>query len=201
MLSNRAGELIIDYTSPHAPQVTEVRGSLLASSLQTLRDRGLFERYRVQLAETYREQVLYCVAASWLPLDVAMAHYAACEAMQLTDAELESLGNEVSKRIMGTFLATLVRSARHVTVGSSIPLRQYPRLWERLLIGGSCKVTMMGVKDARIESFGVPMFRYRYFRTAYMGLVRGASLLFRTAAHTKVRRATEDMLAMEISWV
>jgi hypothetical protein len=201
MLSQRSGELLVDYTSPQSAQVTEVRGSLIASSLQTLRDRGLFERYLPKLPEVHREQVLFCLAASWLPLDVAMAHYAACEAMQLTDAELEALGNDVSKRIMGTFLATLVRSARHVAVGTSIPLKQYPRLWERLMIGGSCKVTMFGAKDARIESFGVPMFRYRYFRTAYTGLVRGASLMFRSAAHTRVRRAGDDTLSVDISWV
>ncbi len=199
MLSKPAVELIIDYKSPQGSKVTQVRGSLIASSLSTLRERGLFERYERLLDPVHRDHVLYCVAASWLPIEVAMAHYGACEAMGLGDRELDALGNEVSKRIMGTFLATMVRSARHV--GSSIPLRQYPRLWDRLMVGGSCKVSMFGPKDAHIESYGVPMFSYRYFRVAYAGLVRGASLLFRSAAHVRVRNTSDDSLVLDLSWV
>lgn len=199
MLPKPDDELVVDYTSQQGSKVTQVRGSLIASSLSTLRQRELFERYEPLLEPAYREQVLYCVAASWLPTEVAMAHYRACDAMGVSDRELDALGNEVSKRIMGTFLATMVRSARHV--GNSIPLRQYPRLWERLLIGGSCRVRMFGPKDARIESYGVPMFSYRYFRVGYAGLVRGASLLFRTAAHVRVRNASDESLVLDLSWV
>jgi hypothetical protein len=199
MQSKPADETVVTYKSPQGSRVTQVRGSLIASSLSTLRARELFERYESLLEPEYREQVLYCVAASWLPIEVAMAHYRACEAMGVSDRELDALGNEVSKRIMGTFLATMVRSARHV--GSSIPLRQYPRLWERLLIGGSCNVHLFGPKDARIESYGVPMFSYRYFRVGYAGLVRGASLLFRTASHVRIRNASADSLVLDLSWV
>jgi hypothetical protein len=201
MSANQEGELISDYKSPQGAHVTEVRGSLLASSLQTLREQGLFERYLPHLAKAQRDQVLYCVAASWLPIDVAMAHYGACEAMQLTERELDVVGQEVSKRIMGTFLGTLLRTARQVSTPTSIPLRQYPRLWERLMVGGGCRVQMTGAKDARIESSGLPMFRYQYFRSAYVGLLRGAALMFRKAAHARVRRAGDDLLVIDISWV
>jgi hypothetical protein len=199
MVAKSADEVIVDYKSPQGPKVTQVRGSLIASSLSTLRERNLFARYEANLDTAHRDQVLYCLAASWLPMDVVMAHYEACEAMDLSERELDALGNDVSKRIMGTFLATMVRSARHV--GSSIPLRQYARLWDRLLIGGSCRVLMFGPKDARIESHGVPMFTYRYFRAGYAGLVRGASLMFRSAAHIRVRNATDESLVVELSWV
>lgn len=201
MLTNAASELIADYKSSEGPTVLQVRGSLLVSSLQTLRERGLYERYLPHLNGGQRDQILYCVAASWLPVEIAMAHYAACDAMGLSVQELDALGGDVSKRIMGTFLATLVRSARHVTTPTSIPLRQYPKLWERLLLGGACKVHMTGPKDGRVESYGVPMFKYQYFRTAYVGMVRGAGLMFRTAVHARVRRVTDDALFLDVSWV
>lgn len=199
MLSKPADEIIVDYKSPQGSKVTQVRGALIASSLSTLRERDLFARYEQLLEPAHREQVLYCLAASWVPVEVVMAHYRACDAMGLTERELEALGNDVSKRIMGTFLATMVRSAR--SVASSIPLRQYPRLWDRLLVGGSCKVRLFGPKDARIESNGVPMFTYRYFRAGYAGLVRGASLMFRTAAHVRVRGGSDESLVLDLSWV
>jgi hypothetical protein len=201
MLTNQPAELIADYKSANGPTLLQVRGSLLASSLQTLRERGLYERYVPHLVNAQRDDILYCVAASWLPVELAMAHYAACDAMQLTDQELEAVGGDVSRRIMGTFVATLVRSARHVTTPTSIPLRQYPRLWERLLMGGGCRVYLTGPKDARIESYGVPMFKYKYFRTAYVGTLRGAGLMFRSAMHARVKRATDDALTVEINWV
>jgi hypothetical protein len=201
MQTHGVSELIVDYKSPQGSTVSAVRGSLIASSLTTLRESGLFERYAQHLPSSKRDDIVYVLAASWVPLELAMTHYEACEAMALADVDLDALGNHVAQRIMGTFLGTLVRSARHVATPTSIPLRQYPRLWERLLVGGSCSVHMLGLKDARIESRGVPMFRYRYFRTAYLGLVRGASLMFRSAAFTRLRKASEDSLTMEVNWV
>lgn len=193
-------ELLAEHHGPH-PSVTEVRGSLIASSLATLRDLQLHERYLACLPRPYHDPILFVLASSWVPVELALAHYAACDAMQLTDAELDGIGRHVSERIMGTFLGTLVRSSRKVGTTTHVPLRQYPRLWERLLIGGSCSVHGLGLKDGRIESRGVPMFRYRYFRVAYASLIRGAGLMFRSVMHARIRKATDDSLTIDLSWV
>lgn len=194
-------QLLTDYKSPHGPVVVQIRGSLISSSLQTLRELGLFERYLERLPPEQHEQVLYVIAATWVPVELGLHHYAACDALGLTDSELEDIGQHVSRRIMGTFVGTLLRSVRAVAAPTSVPLRQYQRLWDRLLLGGSCRVSMLGEKEGRIESNGVPMFRYRYFRVAYAGLIRGAGLLFRSAMYTRIRRATDDSLTIDLSWV
>jgi hypothetical protein len=59
---------------------------------------------------------------------------------------------------------------------------------------------MLRDNTARIDSRGVPMFRYRYFRIAYAGLIRGASLMFRPASETRILRSTDDSLSLEVSW-
>lgn len=192
-------EVIATHESKHGPRVIQVRGSLLASSLETLRELDLFDRYIECLPQEYHERVLYVLAASWVPIEVAEVHYAACDAMELSESQLESIGKHVSHRIINTFLGTLVRTARALTSG--VPLSYYPKLWDRLLMGGSCSVGMLGPKDARIESRGVPMFRFRYFRIAYAGLIRGAGLVFRPAIHARVRKATDDSLTIDLSWV
>jgi hypothetical protein len=194
-------ELLNDHHSPHGPVVTQIRGSLIASSLQTLRELGLYERYLGCLPADQHEHVLYVLAASWVPVELALTHYAACDAMGMSDRELEDIGQHVSRRIMGTFLGTLMRNARAVVTPTSVPLRQYPKLWDRLLLGGSCKVSMLGPKEGRIESSGVPMFRYRYFRVAYAGLIRGAGLMFRSAVYARIRKASDDALVIDVSWV
>src|SRR5688572_23035051 len=178
-------EVLTEHQSATGPRVLRVRGTLVVSSLQTLRELNLIDRYLQCLPVEDHDQVLLAPAASWLPVELAMKHYLACETMALRDEELDNIGRHVSTRIMGTFLGTIMRSSR--TLGATptpiVPLRQYNRLWDRLLMGGGCKVTVTGPKDARIESRGVPMFRYRYFRVAYAGLIRGAGLMFAKVIH------------------
>lgn len=195
--------MLLEHCSGAGPRLLRVRGSLLVSSLQSLRELGLFERYHAHLPAAVHDDVVYALASSWLPCALAMQHYAACEAMALSDEELAAMGKHVAARIMGTFIATLVRGSR--TVGAHmrpvVILQNYHRLWDRLLEGGGCRVEMTGMKDATIESSGVPMFRYRYFRIAYAGLIRGAGLLFGRAVYTKVLRASDDAIKVSISWV
>jgi hypothetical protein len=194
-------ELLVQHQSTHGPTLIQVRGSLIVSSLQTLRELGWFDDYLACLPAEQHEHVLYVLAASWVPVELAMAHYGACEAMQRSDTELDAIGRHVSERILSTFLGTLVRTSRLVVAPGRVPLLQYPRLWDRILMGGGCSVSAMGPKDARIESRGVPMFRYRYFRVAYVGLIRGAGLMFRSAVHVRIHKATDDSLTIDMSWV
>jgi hypothetical protein len=200
MATNQA-ELLAEHTSPHGPTVTQIRGSMVVSSQQTLRELGLYQRYLEQLPQAQHETVLFVLASSWVPVEVAMAHYAACDAMNLREEELDKIGRHVSARIVDTFLGTLLRSSQKVAAPGFVPIRQYPRMWDRLMQGGSCRVLMTGMKDARVESHGVPMFRYRYFRIGFVGLIRGAGMLFRSAVYTRTRKASDDSLVIDISWV
>jgi hypothetical protein len=193
-------EVIAHHESEHGQRVTEVRGSLIASSLATLRELDLFDTYLSHLPLEHHDDILYVLAASWIPVELANVHYSACDAMALTDAQLEAIGNKVSQRIVNTFLGTLLRTARVVAPPARVPLKHYPRLWDRLLKGGGCSVGMRGACDARIESHGVPMFQYRYFRIAFAGLIRGAALMFRSNVHARIRTATDDALTIEVGW-
>ena len=70
--------------------VTQVRSTLIATSIQSLRTRGLLGRYTKLLQGPHKETVLTAVAGSWLPVEVAHAHYAACEALHLDSAQSSS---------------------------------------------------------------------------------------------------------------
>ena len=196
-------KVLMQHESASGPRVVQVRGTLLVSSLQTLRELNLFDRYLGHLPTDQHEPVLFAVAATWLPLRVAMAHYGACDSMGLSNTELETIGQHVSDRIMGTFLGTIMRSSRQLGAPTTpvVPLRQYHRLWDRLLLGGGCSVSATGPKDVVIESHGVPMFRYHYFRTAYTGLVRSAGLMFARSIYLRTHRTGEEALTIYASWV
>lgn len=84
-------EVLCDHRSQGSPAVTHVRGTVLISSLQMLKQMGLYERYLENLAKTWRDEVLFAIALSWVPVVVADAHYAACDALRLGAHELTRL--------------------------------------------------------------------------------------------------------------
>jgi hypothetical protein len=200
-----AQRILLDHSSANGPIMRNVRGSLIASSLQTLRELGYYERYLARLPERYREPVLFGLASSWLPLEVAEAHYQACDDLELDDSEIIALGEAVSKRIMGTFLGTILRSGRSVGASPTpwLVLGQYHRVCERILDGGKFMVTELGPKDAVVLTRGLPLFRSRYFRTATLGMFRGGVGVFSKSCFARelADRSTRDSLAVSLRWV
>jgi hypothetical protein len=203
-LSPPTATSILEFHSPEGPVVKHVRSTLISSSVQTLRENKLFDRYLTYLPKEFHEAVLLTIAPTWMPVEVAMAHYGSCDALNLAESELERIGESVSSRIMGTFLGTLVRSSRNVGATPLIPLRQYDRLLSRLMSGGSCIVKQTGPKDAVVQSHGVPMFEYRYFRVAYQGVVRGSIGMFAKKVLTRSLHGTggnPHVAFTGVSWV
>ncbi len=198
-----APEPLTEYTSPEGAVVTHVRSTLLSSSVKTLKERGLFERYVELLPEEYYEPAVMTLAPEWLPIDVGMAHYGACDQLGLSDEALDEIGELVAERIMGTFLAHILRSTRSVGASPWLALKRYSMLWGRLMRGGRCEVFETGPKDARVDSAGMPTFRYRYFRTAYLGVVKGACGMFakKVFVNQEGRQRADDQLSITVSWV
>jgi len=197
--------ILLDHSSSNGPVMRNVRGALIASSLQTLREAGLFDRYVSHLPAQYHEPVLYGLASSWMPLEIAEAHYKACDDMQLDDSQLIAMGEAVSKRIMGTFLGTLLRTGR--TFGAAptpwLVLCQYHRICERILDGGKFMVIEVGPKDAIVQTRGLPLFRFRYFRTATLGMFRGGVNVFAKSCFAKElpERSSRENLTVSLRWV
>jgi len=195
---------IVEHQSPGGAQLVRVRGSLIVSSHQALRELGHFERYRALLPETRREQLLSCPANSWLPLELVELHYIACDALGLSEPATRAVGEAVSQRIMGTFLGTMMRSGRSVDAVPSpwIPLRQYGRICDRLLDGGSHVVTELGPKAALIETSGVSLLRFGYVRSAMLGIASGAAGLFaKSCSASELPTADPAQIRISLHWV
>jgi hypothetical protein len=195
-------QIILDYTSPDGKTVTAVRSTLLQSSVQVLKDNGLFERYLKHLSPKYRDEILLTLAPVWHPMDVAVAHYDAWEALDFTTQELEAISANVSNRIMGTFVATLVRQSRSVGGSPWFPLGQYDKLWKRLFVGGTIRITERGPKDALVESRGLAMFGARCFPISYQGVVSTAVRLFAKTVYVRtLPPPSSDSHVAAYSWV
>jgi len=141
-LSAATETVLVDHVGTQGPEARQVRGALVASSLQTLKDSGHYEAYLTLLPKQHHDALLFPLASSWLPIELAGIHCAACDALRLDGREMMRIGEVVSHRIMGTFLGTMLRSARSLgaTPTPWVVLKSYHKVCERLLDGGHHRV-------------------------------------------------------------
>jgi hypothetical protein len=161
-------------------ELSHVRATLLASSMQTLRARGLFERYSELLDPAHRAAVLDSVAGEWLAVEHAFAHYTACDQLELTVDEQIAIGRDVSRRTHETFLGLLVKLARGVGVTPWVVMPKINSLYQRVFRGGGTQITRVGPKDAKAEMVGLTLLRIPYFRNALLGMYEAGIGLFAT---------------------
>lgn len=182
--------------------VTHVRSTLIASSLLSLRERGLINRYIEQLPSEHHDVVLHSVAGVWLPTSVAIAHYEAADALGLTPQEQHDIGLDVGARIQSTVVGTLARMATGAGITPWSLLGQYQRLCDRLLRGGSAAVYRTGPKEARVEMHGISLARIRYFRNGFRGVVTAAGQLFCAKMYVSdvTRLMTPTTLVLRFAW-
>ena len=184
------------------PPVTQIRGILLTSSQLSLREQGLYDAYAKKLAPEHRDAVLSFVATQWVPVSVAFAHYRAIDALDLPPGAMDAMASSVAGRVQGTILGSVLRAAKSVGVTPWSVATQYPRVCERLFIGGAVAVYKSAPKDALFEVHELPLIDVPYFRLACAALHRVALGLF---AHrvfvSEVPGSTASRYVIRVSWV
>jgi hypothetical protein len=196
-------EVIIAHRSP-LTLATYVRSTLLQSSLAFLRERGHYQRYLAQVSSTHRETIVGSLAPVWLPIEAGVAHYRACDALQLDHKELVAIGEAVGDRIQGTFMKTLVQTARAAGATPWVLFKRFDRMWDRLFQGGSVEVVRVGPKDLTVEVAGAQLPQFEYFRTAFTGVVRAGFKFVGVRAsyvHQSPWDARLDRFVMRAAWV
>jgi hypothetical protein len=203
VVQRNEGEVVIDYVKPPEP-VTAIRSTLITSSQASLRTRGLFGRYEALLSASHRHKLLNLVAGEWLLLDVAFAHYQACDALGLSVDEQVSIGKEVSLRVCETFLGLVVKAARGVGMTPWLLLSKGSTMHSRLCIGGGLRVMKLGPKSARIELARMPHLTLAYVRHGVLGLyVGGVELLAGGVTARIVKSESAEptrMMVLRIDW-
>jgi hypothetical protein len=198
-------EVVLDYTSALGPNVTHMRGTLLVNSLDNLRAIGMYDRYLEVLPASHREVIPYTIAASWIPIDIAMLHYETCDAMGLSEDQLEKMGALMASRVAETFLAAIMRTTRNAGVESFwTALKQNHRLLERMYQGGAMAVLKTGPKDLILENMGLPIVASRYWRRVYVYYMKAIGDMFTKVTYVKLVRprvAHPHSIAIACSWV
>jgi hypothetical protein len=189
-------------SKPPQGKVRSVRSSLIQSSLQTLRSRGYFERYVRNLPREHHEIILNTLEPTWIPVEAALAHYQACEALELGEQEQLEMGTAVGERLQGTFLTTLARTSKNLGATPWIILMNLDRLWDRTFQGGGCYCYKLAPKDARCELLELPLASVPYFCNAYRGVFLVAMNIFAQRAFCSVlaARSGPEQICFKVSW-
>lgn len=197
-----AEEVVVPFDEGKNRLATELRSTLLTTSIQSLRARGLFDRYAALLPARHRETILTSVAGVWLPIDVGKAHYETCDGLGLVAGEQFAIGQEVGDRVQGTLLGLVVRTAKTAGLTPWAGLTNCTRLYTRLFQGGSVRLLKLGPKEARLELVNNPIVASPHFRNGFRGVtVAGAELFCQKAyGHEIPKMTTPTGFAMRISW-
>jgi hypothetical protein len=197
-------ELLVPHVEP-VLRASTVRSTLLQQSLKGLKLHGLYDRWCDQIEQSDRQRIVEAIAPEWLPIELGLAHYEACDRLDVDDDLLGIIGEGTGQRVQSTLLATSAKLAQTVGMTSSVAAHSFSRIWPRLFQGGSIEFVKVGPKDSRLEVRAAVLSRSRYFRAALCGNLRAAFKLVAGArvAYTKAQPydASRDRFVVVLSWV
>jgi hypothetical protein len=184
------------------PLNTELRSTLLQSSLAAIDRLGLRDQYFANLPVEHHEAVKNIVIGTWIPIDVGLAHYDAINRLGLSSDQAHANGKLIADRVQSSFGKTVFRSLGNA-VSPLGALERTPAFFERMMKGGGVAIDQMGPKDARVEIHGSQMGQFSYVRHAWAGMFEGTlGLLTRKVYAREVTpRGQGDLVVIAISWV
>jgi hypothetical protein len=192
-------EIIIALPEAVTP-ATHVRSTLIQSSLRQLKASGHFEAYERRLPEDKRAEILDTLAPTWLSMDVAIAHYQACDELRLTAAELTRIGEAVGKLINNVLIGALARAAKLTGVTPWQFYGQVGRVWRRTFQGGAVGLTRVAPTESLIDIRGLALCRFEYFRYGCCGVFTSIANLAANRVTTTIVDHSAEALRLRGTW-
>lgn len=177
---------------------TQVRSTVLLSSFASVKEAGHEEAYRQALPRELHDQVIRSVVGTWLPIELAKAHYAACDALALSQRSIVAIGRNTASRVEGTLLGTVTSMARAWGTTPWTVLALLQRFWLRAFNGGAVTIAKAGPKDAHIDVVGIPLAESEFFRHALGGLAM--AVLDRFCTRTWMRQSPDARASESVSY-
>lgn len=195
---------VVVPADPSVPPLTAVKGILLHSSQEGLRALGHYARYAALLGEEPLALLTTRVSNEWIPVEDMDLHYGACDALTLSNDELDAMGRWVVQRLQNRLLSSLTSAARGAGYDPWLAFPALIRLSGRVFRGSHAELRKLGPKDIELTVHGNPLLRHTYFRSAFFGTVRGMfGLLGARSVYVNAlsTRAPGRRLALHVAWV
>lgn len=197
-------EIVLPHVGPRedVPLASSVRGTVLLSSIRGLRHHGVFERYLLLLDPAHRDTIASLTAPTWFPIEVAIAHYQACDRLELDRATIDHIAGEAGRLINQTVLAVVAKLSKTSGMTPWFALANGNKLIARTWIGSSLEVRKVGPKDARLEWIQHPCARIGYYRAAFGSFAAAiCGHLAQTMYVRELPARTETEFSYRMSWV
>jgi hypothetical protein len=195
-------EIIVPHDPTRGPLVA-VRRMLVHSSIAGLKGAGHYERYCSVIAAQDLEQIDALIGPGWLPLDLTLAHYHACDRLGLSDEQIYASGVRAGEA-MGDALLVAKAQIRSTTEGSAwATINAFSRMGRRIYDGGSAQYVKLGANSLLIQHRGNPLFSIHYYRVAHEGFMHrtfSAVGLHITELRFSVYRSQEAEIDTRITW-
>jgi hypothetical protein len=179
-----------------------VRGTLIATSREQLKVAGVFASYCEKLTPEAHSVLSQVIAASWVPVALAHAHFAAIDRLGLDVATIEANTSLVASKLNGVFLGTVAQAARAAGVTPWAGIRVVTATWRRVFKGGALAIQRVGPKEANLVSVGNSLLVHRYHRVGFRMHVTGAVQIF--SARPFVREVSYEpatqWLSLRLQW-
>jgi hypothetical protein len=196
--------LASQFPAGACPAVSRVRSTLLSASLTSLRAMGWEKRYFDALPRELHDQIRMLTAGTWLPVEMGVAHYGACDRMGLSSAEVEEAGRSVALRTQKTFVGTVGKAAAGAGATPWTVFEHTHRIWGRIFEGGDHLVYRLGPKDLEVHCLGCALLGVGYFRAALGAYYAALAGLVGRSVHWREsveRRGQDAAAAFRLSWV
>jgi hypothetical protein len=184
------------------PIVSKVRGSLLIASREHVGTMPeAIDAYEAALDRADRAALQRCMASEWVPVELAIAHYAALDALRLSISDVRAIGELVARRVHDSPFFPVLRLAMSAGATPASALVLMPRLWTRMFVGGGVGIMRAGPKDLLVRAYKNPLFHSTYFRHAAAGHVRLAAQVFATQAYVNMMpQVLPESCSYRVSW-
>lgn len=170
--AQHGGEVIIPHDAVVRP-ITAVRNSVVQGSLAMLRHLGLYERYVEHIDPAILQEISTNLGPHWMPVEVAHAHYRACDDMALSTEELEKMG-QVAGQLARKTSIVVATPEQNASFDLWDNAGRMQRVWKRLYQGGSVQVVKLGPATGLLEFRQFALQQYYYYRHACLAALRGA---------------------------
>src|SRR3954452_7104382 len=96
-------EIVVPHDHSRGPLVA-VRRMLVHSSIAELSLLGLYDRYSELIDTGKLERIRELIGPGWMPVELALEHYLACDKLQLSDAAIREAGERAGDKIGSALL-------------------------------------------------------------------------------------------------
>lgn len=167
-------EIIVPHDLSRGPLVA-VRRMLVHSSIAELGAFGFYDRYSQIVDPNSLNRIRELIGPGWMPVELALEHYSACDRLQLSDKAILEAGTRAGDKMGSALLVAGAQPQVESKDRSPWPLlHAFARMGRRIYDGASAQYVKTASNCLRIEYLSNPLFAFHYYRVAHCGFLRHA---------------------------